>query len=180
VPTQVVFVPMLLLLPTPLVPLLVACAMVLTDAGRALGSGSGLRRARATLADAWFSVAPALVLVLAGAQTPAWEHAPILVIALVVQLAGDALIAIARARLSLGVSPVVMRHELASSTASTCCWRRSGCWPRSAPPTSRTPRCSCCRSSRCSPCSRASARRGSTARSSSRRPTRAPRCCSAT
>jgi putative nucleotidyltransferase with HDIG domain len=113
VPTQVVFVPMLLLLPTPLVPLLVACAMVLTDAGRALRSGSGPRRARATLADAWFSVAPVLVLVLAGAQTPDWRHAPVFVIALVVQLAGDALIAIARARLSLGVRPVVMRHELA-------------------------------------------------------------------
>src|SRR5687768_13948380 len=56
VPTQVVFVPMLLLLPTPFVPLLVASAMVLTDAGRALRSGAGPRRARATLADAWFSV----------------------------------------------------------------------------------------------------------------------------
>jgi putative nucleotidyltransferase with HDIG domain len=113
VPTQVVFVPMLLLLPTPLVPLLVVCAMVLTDAVRALRSGSGPRRARATLADAWFSVAPALVLVLAGAQTPAWEHAPFFIIALAVQLVGDALIAIARSRLSLGVRPVVMRHELA-------------------------------------------------------------------
>jgi putative nucleotidyltransferase with HDIG domain len=113
VPTQVVFVPMLLLLPTPLVPLLVACAMVLTDAVHALRAGSGPRRGRATLADAWFSVAPALVLVLAGAQTPAWEHAPFFLIALVVQLTGDALIAIARARLSLGVRPVVMRHELA-------------------------------------------------------------------
>ncbi len=113
VPTQVVFVPMLLLLPTPFVPLLVACAMVLTDAGRALRAGAGPRRARATLADAWFSVAPALVLVLAGAQLPAWEQAPFFVIALVVQLAGDALIAIVRARLSLGVQPVVMRHELA-------------------------------------------------------------------
>jgi putative nucleotidyltransferase with HDIG domain len=113
VPTQVVFVPMLLLLPTPFVPLLVACAMVLTDAVRALRSGSGPRRARGTLADSWFSVAPALVLVLAGAQAPAWEHAPFFVIALLVQLAGDALMAIARARLSLGVRPVVMRHELA-------------------------------------------------------------------
>jgi putative nucleotidyltransferase with HDIG domain len=87
--------------------------MVLTDAGRALLSGAGPRRSRATLADASFSVAPALVLVLSGAQTPAWEHAPFFLIALVVQLAGDALIAIARARLSLGVRPVVMRHELA-------------------------------------------------------------------
>ena len=113
VPTQVVFVPMLLLVPTPLVPLLVASAMVLTDAGRALSAGTGPRRARATLADAWFSVAPALVLVLAGAQTPEWEHAPFFALALIAQLAGDALIAVARSWLSLGVRPVVMRHELA-------------------------------------------------------------------
>ncbi len=113
VPTQVMFVPMLLLLPTPLVPLVVASAMVLTDAVGALRAGAGPRRGRATLADAWFSVAPALVLVLAGAQTPAWEHAPWYLAALVVQVACDALIAIARARLSLGVRPVVMRHEVA-------------------------------------------------------------------
>jgi putative nucleotidyltransferase with HDIG domain len=109
VPTQVVFVPMLLLAPTPLVPLLVACALVLTDAWPL----SAPRRTFAALADAWYAVAPALVLVLAGAQTPAWEHAPWYAVALLVQLAGDALITIARARLALGVRPVVMRHELA-------------------------------------------------------------------
>jgi HD domain len=87
--------------------------MVLTDAVGALRAGTGPRRARATLADAWFSVAPAVVLVLAGAQTPAWGHAPFFALALVAQLAGDALIAIARSWLSLGVRPVVMRHELA-------------------------------------------------------------------
>jgi putative nucleotidyltransferase with HDIG domain len=109
VPTQVVFVPLLLLAPTPLAPLLVACALVLTDAS----PFSAPRRAFAALADAWFAVAPALVLVLAGAETPEWEHAPWYAVALVVQLAGDALITVARARLSLGVRPVVMRHELA-------------------------------------------------------------------
>jgi putative nucleotidyltransferase with HDIG domain len=109
VPTQVVFVPLLLLAPTPLVPLLVACALVLTDASAL----SAPRRAFAVLADAWFAVAPALVLVLAGAQTPAWEHAPWYVLALALQLAADTLITIARARLALGVRPVVMRHELA-------------------------------------------------------------------
>jgi putative nucleotidyltransferase with HDIG domain len=109
VPTQVLFVPMLLLLPTPLVPLLVACAHVLTDAS----PFSAPRRTFAALADAWFAVPPAVVLVLAGAQTPAWEHAPWYALALVVQLAGDALVTVARARLALGVRPVVMRHELA-------------------------------------------------------------------
>ena len=56
---------------------------------------------------------PALVIVLAGAQTPAWEHAKWYALALVAQLAGDALITIVRARLALGVRPGAMRHELA-------------------------------------------------------------------
>jgi putative nucleotidyltransferase with HDIG domain len=109
VPTQVVFVPLLLLAPTPLAPLLVATALMLTDAS----AFAAPRRAFAALADAWFALAPALVLVLAGAQTPAWEHAPWYALALVVQLAGDAVITVTRARLALGVRPVVMRHELA-------------------------------------------------------------------
>jgi HD-GYP domain-containing protein (c-di-GMP phosphodiesterase class II) len=113
VPTQIVFVPMLLLLPTPLVPLLVACALVLTDGAGTLRRGDGPRRARATLADALFSVAPAFVLVVAGAQTPEWAHAPVYVLALAVQFAIDALLATLRARLSLGVRPRELRHELA-------------------------------------------------------------------
>jgi putative nucleotidyltransferase with HDIG domain len=109
VPTQVVFVPLLLLAPTPFVPLLVACALVLTDAAAIAAP----RRAFAALADAWFAVPPALVLVLAGAQTPAWEDAPWYALALVLQLACDTLVTVARARLALGVRPVVMRQELA-------------------------------------------------------------------
>jgi putative nucleotidyltransferase with HDIG domain len=113
VPTQVVFVPMLLLLPVPLVPLVVAAAVVCTDVVRALHGGERPTRAFSSLADAWFSVAPALVLVLAGAQTPDWGDAPWYAAALVAQLAGDAVITTTRARLALGVRPGAMRHELA-------------------------------------------------------------------
>jgi hypothetical protein len=108
VPTQVVFVPMLLLLPVPLVPLAVATALVCTDVVRAAQGRTRARQAFSSLADAWFSVAPALVLVLAGAQTPDWGDAPWYAAALVAQLAGDA----ASSRWS---------------TASTRSWRRSGC-----------------------------------------------------
>jgi len=109
VPTQVVFMPLLLLAPTPLAPLLVACALVLADASAIRAP----RRAFAALADAWFAVVPALVLVLAGAQLPAWGLAPWYALALVMQLASDALFTVARARLALGVRPILMRHELA-------------------------------------------------------------------
>ena len=113
VPTQIVLVPMLLLLPTPAVPLLVAAAIVLADAAHAAHARGTSQRALTALADAWFSVGPALVLVLAGAQTPAWENAPWYVLALVAQLAGDAVITMARARLALGVRPGAMVHDLA-------------------------------------------------------------------
>ena len=113
VPTQIVLVPMLLLLPTPAVPLLVAAAIVLADAAQAAHARRSAARALSALADAWFSVGPALVLVLAGAQTPSWDAAPWYVAALAAQLAGDAVITMLRARLALGVRPAAMVHDLA-------------------------------------------------------------------
>ena len=70
VPTQVVLVPMLLLLPTPTVPLLVALALVLTTVVDSLRGRVGRGRALLSVADAWFALAPALVLVLARRSDP--------------------------------------------------------------------------------------------------------------
>jgi putative nucleotidyltransferase with HDIG domain len=113
VPTQVIFVPLLLLLPTPLVPLLVAAAYVLTDTLQAVRGDRSAQRTITALADAWFAVPPALVLVLAGAQTPVWEDLPWYALALVAQLGGDAGLSMLRARLALGVRPAAIRHDLA-------------------------------------------------------------------
>jgi HD-GYP domain-containing protein (c-di-GMP phosphodiesterase class II) len=112
VPTQVVFVPMLLLLPTPLVPLLVAAGALLT---------SGLQVARGRLApgrlvlafaDSWFALAPAAVLVAAGAQRPDWNDWPIYVLALAAQFAFDAVVSSLRMKVSLGISPGTLLREL--------------------------------------------------------------------
>src|SRR4051812_49430262 len=70
VPTQLVFVPMLLLLPTPLVPLLVAAGLVLARASRSIGGGVAPGRSVLAFGDAWFSLGPAVVLVALGAQLP--------------------------------------------------------------------------------------------------------------
>ena len=113
VPTQVLFVPLLLLLPTPLVPLLVAAALVVSDAAAAARRRLDPGRALIAPANAWFSVAPALVLVLAGADTPEWRSWPWYAAALTAQLGVDALLTMMRARLSLGVRPRELRHELA-------------------------------------------------------------------
>jgi putative nucleotidyltransferase with HDIG domain len=85
VPTQLLFVPMLLLLPTPLVPLLVALANAASAAWDARQTGLAPSRVLFSPADALFALAPAAVLVAGDAQMPAWEHAPVYVLALAAQ-----------------------------------------------------------------------------------------------
>ena len=157
VPTQVVFVPMLLLLPTPIVPLLVALALVLTSTANALRGRLARDRVLLSLADAWLRARrPRSCSSLGGAQTPDWGDWPIYVAALAASRSSST-----RALFVVRVLGVPRRSRRASSSpscgwpiASTCCSRRSGSWPRSPPSTSPTPRCSSCRwpgSSRSSP-----------------------------
>lgn len=102
VPTQIVFVPMLLLLPTPAVPLLVAGAFVASSVVHSLRGGAPLSRSALAVGDAWFSLAPALVLIGLGAQTPEWAHWPAFVAALGAQLAIDCAVTVARAHYTQG------------------------------------------------------------------------------
>jgi len=105
VPTQLVFVPMLLLLPTPLVPLLVAAALVLARASRSIGGGVKLGRSVLAFADAWFSIGPAVVLVALGAQLPELGHWPAYVAALGAQIVTDAAIYLAFIAWCQGIAP---------------------------------------------------------------------------
>jgi putative nucleotidyltransferase with HDIG domain len=98
VPTQLVFVPMLLLLPTPLVPLLVGTAIVASAVWDSWRLGFAPSRILFAPADALFAVAPAVVLVAAGAQAPAWEHLPVYVLALAAQLGVELAVYGARGR----------------------------------------------------------------------------------
>jgi len=112
VATQIVFVPMLLLLPTPLVPLLVAAAGLLSAGMQAARGGLAPSRVVLSVGDAWFSLAPAVVLVLADRQTPDLTHWPVYVLALLAQFVSDAVISSARMLLSLGVPPRELLREL--------------------------------------------------------------------
>jgi putative nucleotidyltransferase with HDIG domain len=103
VPTQLVFVPMLLLLPTPLVPLLVGAALLGSSIHKVLSGGFARTRALLSVTDGWFAIGPALVLVLAGAQLPEWSHWPAYAAALAAQLVVDGGISALRIRTSLGV-----------------------------------------------------------------------------
>jgi putative nucleotidyltransferase with HDIG domain len=66
----------------------------------------GRREAAAGIADAWFALTPAAVLVAAGAQEPEIGHWPAYVAALAAQLAVNAAVFAARARLDGAVIPM--------------------------------------------------------------------------
>jgi len=112
VPTQIVFVPMLLLLPAPYVPLLIAVAIVLTSAGQALRGGAALGRSAFAVGDAWFSVAPALVLVAFGEGRPSLDQWWVYALALAAQLLGDGLVTLGRARLLYGMPARALLRDL--------------------------------------------------------------------
>jgi HD-GYP domain-containing protein (c-di-GMP phosphodiesterase class II) len=105
VPTELILVPMLFLLPTPVVPLLVSISWVL---GRMLDYASGntsVHRAFHVFGDCWHSVGPAVVLIVAGAQVFSWDQWPIYVVALLAQFGLDYAATALRARLIDGTSP---------------------------------------------------------------------------
>ena len=103
VPTELVFVPMLFLVPAPTVPLMVAAALVVGKAPEFLSGELSARRVAVRIGDAWYAVGPALVLSLAGATTPDWGDWPIYVGALAAQFAFDATTAMLRGSFGLGL-----------------------------------------------------------------------------
>jgi putative nucleotidyltransferase with HDIG domain len=112
IPTQLVFVPMLLLLPTPYVPLLVLAANLAASAADAVRGDVAPSRLLLSPADAAFALGPAIVLVLGGGQLPAWEHLPLYALALAAQLLVEFAAYTARARLFHGLGPSEVLSEL--------------------------------------------------------------------
>jgi HD-GYP domain-containing protein (c-di-GMP phosphodiesterase class II) len=106
-PTQLALIPMLLLLPTPVVPLLVMAGMVLGSLPDYVRRSTHLDRVLLAPGDASYSLAPALVLTLAGVQGPAWASWPIFLAALAAGLLADMAVSTLRERLALGVPPAL-------------------------------------------------------------------------
>jgi HD-GYP domain-containing protein (c-di-GMP phosphodiesterase class II) len=88
-PTQLVFVPMLFLLPTPVVPLIIAACSVADQLPRALSGRLSLTRALAGVGDSFYSLGPALVLVLFGGQVFSWANWPLFLLAFLAQVLFD-------------------------------------------------------------------------------------------
>jgi putative nucleotidyltransferase with HDIG domain len=102
VPTELIFVPMLFLLPTPAVPLFVSAALVLGRTPEYLSRAVHPSRTLMMVGDGWYAVGPALVLTLAGADTPSWGDWPIYLGALGAQFGLDLVWSVIRIGIGLG------------------------------------------------------------------------------
>ena len=89
VPTQLVLVPMLFLLPTPVVPLVVSISWALGKVFEQASGEATIHRAFNVFGDCWHAVGPSLVLIAAGSQVFAWDDWPIYLLALFAQFAFD-------------------------------------------------------------------------------------------
>jgi putative nucleotidyltransferase with HDIG domain len=103
---------MLLLLPTPLVPLLVVGAMVASLAGPCLRGSMPRERMLLGINDASFALAPALVLTAFGTGSPSWSQWPTYLAAFAAQFAVDGVRETLRSYLAAGVAPRVVLQEM--------------------------------------------------------------------
>jgi HD-GYP domain-containing protein (c-di-GMP phosphodiesterase class II) len=112
VPTQVVFVPMLFLLPLPTVPLCVAAGLLLARVVEIARGRVSLDRALLSVVSASYALGPALVLALAGERDPAWSDWPLYAAALAAQFLGDYAAAASWEWLALGVRPTAQARAM--------------------------------------------------------------------
>jgi HD-GYP domain-containing protein (c-di-GMP phosphodiesterase class II) len=114
VPTQLVLVPMLFVLPTGTVPLAVASGIAVASLFDNLRGALHLERVFLRLVNSWHAVGPALVLGLAGEQSPSLRDWPLYAAALGAQFALDFGSAALREWSALGVPPKVQLRVMGS------------------------------------------------------------------
>jgi putative nucleotidyltransferase with HDIG domain len=112
VPTQLIFVPMLFLLPPAIVPLVVAAALLLDRIPDIVTSRWDAARLMWVPGDAWFAVGPSLVFLLAGVDGPALDDWPVYLLALAAQFAGDLCASIVREWIAHGIAPRMQLRNL--------------------------------------------------------------------
>ena len=113
VPTELVLVPMLFVVPPGVVPVLVAGGLVLGGIAERARSRRHGERVAVLLCSSWHSVGPALVIGLLAPGKPSWEELPIYVLAFAAQLAFD-------------WASVAVRHVVGRESGRRC---SSGRWP---------------------------------------------------
>jgi HD-GYP domain-containing protein (c-di-GMP phosphodiesterase class II) len=111
--TQLVLVPMLVLLPPTYVPLLVAAGYLLGELPDYVLRRRHPDRILVSLGNAWYVVGPALVLWVAGSPGPGLEHWPVYLAALGAQFLFDTAATTPREWFELGVPPRMQVHGAA-------------------------------------------------------------------
>ena len=109
VPTELILVPMLFVLPTGWVPFAVAAGVLLASSIECLRGTLHLERLVLRLLNASYAIGPALVLGLAGEGPPSLGQWPLYLAALAAQFALDFAVTAARQWTTLGVPP---KHHL--------------------------------------------------------------------
>jgi HD-GYP domain-containing protein (c-di-GMP phosphodiesterase class II) len=104
VPTQVVFLPLLVLAPAGLAPLLVAAALVLAQLPDVLAGRAPASRMLSAPANAWFAIGAAAVVLAAGGIDDPFERPWVLAAAVAAQLVCDFAASLVRERLLGGLS----------------------------------------------------------------------------
>jgi HD-GYP domain-containing protein (c-di-GMP phosphodiesterase class II) len=117
VPTELVLVPMLFLVPLGLVPACVAVGLLLADVPRYVRREAHLARAVPLLMSAWYVAGPVIVLSAFGATEPNLSHWPIYVLALVSQFAIDFLVSTSRPWYAFGTPPLSQLSQMISAWA---------------------------------------------------------------
>jgi HD-GYP domain-containing protein (c-di-GMP phosphodiesterase class II) len=105
IPTQLVFVPMLFLLPPSMAALSVALGLLLGNLGAYLKRQEHPERALVVVASSWNAVGGALVIALAGEPSASWSVWPVLLAAVLAQFVFDFCGSAARARFAFGIAP---------------------------------------------------------------------------
>jgi HD-GYP domain-containing protein (c-di-GMP phosphodiesterase class II) len=105
IPTELMLVPMLFILPLGLVPVCVAGAILLARVIDGARRALHVERTLLGLADAWHVVGPVAVLAAAGETAPRLSHWPLYVAALAAQFLVDFAAAAVRGRVALGIGP---------------------------------------------------------------------------
>jgi putative nucleotidyltransferase with HDIG domain len=120
VPTQLILVPMLFVLPTGTVPLAVAAGIVLGSLAACVRGELHLERVFVRIVNCWHAVGPALVLGLAGEGAPKLSRWPLYLAALAAQFVFDYFSAAAREWIVLGVPPRIQLRAMAWVYAIDC------------------------------------------------------------
>jgi len=118
--TELVFVPMLFLLPLELVPLCVAAGVMLGNVLELAEGKIRLERVLGRLGEATYALGPVLVLAAAGAPSAADAAPIVLALALAAQFAFDFVHASSHTKIALGLSPRLFVRDLSVAWAVDC------------------------------------------------------------